>query len=73
MLVINEEGLVAVHPFPDDVGEVADGKDVGMGVELTAVIQRETVALLYLGENPAQAGLFNISIHNDLYSPCLCL
>jgi hypothetical protein len=41
MLVINEKSLVAVLAFPDNVGQIAKGEDVGMVIEGLPIFERQ--------------------------------
>ena len=63
MLVVNKVGLVTVDPLTHDVGQVAQGKDVGMPVELCAVLQIKASAGTYLFKYKAKSGLLNMGIH----------
>jgi len=46
MLVINEKSLVAVLSFPDNVGQIAEGEDVGMVIEGLPIFERQAFSIM---------------------------
>ena len=66
VLVVDEVGAVAVLPLADDVGEVAEGEDVRVVVEATAVVQGQAFARPDLVEDVAEPGLGDESVHGVL-------
>ena len=69
VLIIDKKGLVPVLSFSDNIGQIAEGEDIGVVEKRTPIFKAQALFRINLCQNPSQTSLFDICIHGIVRVP----